>query len=168
MQASIEAEIASEQAIEGAARWLPKIKHEIKLLDDIEAGAREATPDYVNGIKNNIEGLKAELADAKARGAEKANVIVEYDGGEVLDIDNISNGGKTWTEVKSKNSFGLKSSSWTIEVLPKAQNMLIAAKEKGVTDLRFSFPKGVSPEVAAALESMGFTVEGQRISTQGK
>ncbi|MBK9647881.1 MAG: hypothetical protein IPO67_22460 [Deltaproteobacteria bacterium] len=59
VQASIEAEIASEQAIEGAARWLPKIKHEIKLLDDIEAGAHEATPDYVNGItRTTSKGLR--------------------------------------------------------------------------------------------------------------
>ncbi|MBK9647880.1 MAG: hypothetical protein IPO67_22455 [Deltaproteobacteria bacterium] len=70
--------------------------------------------------------------------------------------------------MKNKEPFASRSSSWTEEVPLKAQKMLIAAKEKGVTDLRFSFPKGVSPEVAAALEAMGFTVDGPRISTQGK
>lgn len=120
----------------------------------------EATPETVQSIRNNVRGLEGELNDALARKAEQVNVDVEYGNGKTLDIDSISNGGRTWTEIKVKEPFTTASKTWAEEILPKAQKMVEAGREHGVSDLRFSFPRGVDASVKAALESMGFTVEG--------
>jgi hypothetical protein len=149
-----------QSALQGRERWRPRIRAEIQRLTDIEAGRIEATPETVQSIRNNVRGLEGELNEALARNAEQVNVDVEYGNGKTLDIDSISNGGRTWTEIKVKEPFTTASKTWAEEILPKAQKMIEAGREHGVSDLRFSFPRGVDPSVKAALEGMGFTVEG--------
>jgi hypothetical protein len=45
--------------------------------------------------------------------------------------------------------------------------MIDAGSELGISDLRFSFPRGVDPSVKAALEDMGLTVEGPIVRVHG-
>lgn len=149
-----------QSVLQGRERWRPRIRAEIQRLTDIEAGRTEATPETVQSIRNNVRGLEGELNDALARNAEQVNVDVKYGNGKTLDIDSISNSGRTWTEIKVKEPFTTASKTWAGEILPKAQKMVEAGREHGVSDLRFSFPRGVDASVKAALESMGFTVEG--------
>jgi hypothetical protein len=149
-----------QSALQGGERWRPRIRAEIQRLTDIEAGRIEATPETVQSIRNNVRGLEGELSHALAHNAEQVNVDVEYGNGKTLDIDSTSNGGRTWTEIKVKEPFTTASKTWAEEILPKAQKMVEAGREHGVSDLRFSFPRGVDASVKAALESMGFTVEG--------
>jgi len=148
----------------GSASWLPKVRTELKHLQKIQDGKREADEDFVRGIRNNLEGIAAEHADAEKMGdGTLVNNDITYSGG-TLDIDNISADQKTWSEVKNKEPFGLGSSNWSDEIEPKAKKMKQAASEAPYKDtvetLRFSFPKGVSSEVKAALEAMGFVVDG--------
>jgi hypothetical protein len=149
-----------QSALQGRERWRPRIRAEIQRLTDIEAGRIEATPETVQSIRNNVRGLEGELNEALAHNAEQVNVDVEYGNGKTLDIDSISNGARTWTEIKVKEPFTTASKTWAEEILPKAQKMIEAGREHGVSDLRFSFPRGVDPSVKVALEGMGFTVEG--------
>jgi len=143
--------------IPGLVEWLKRLNHEMSLLQDMSSGQTAADPKQVQGVRNNIEGIRAEFEDAVKRGADRANVPITYTDEKgkprKLDIDNVKEG-KTWTEVKNKNPFTIASQDWTGEVKPKAEKMLVAARQNGITDIRFSFPKGVDPSVKTALEAM--------------
>lgn len=157
----------------GAQIWVAKLRTEAKLVTQLQQGGREATPEVVNGIRNNVGGVRAELESAERAGrGALVNNDVFYDASESaapaapskLDIDVISPDGTTWIEVKNKEPFGLESSNWSDEIQPKAQKMLeasqVAPHKSVVTKLVFDFPKGVSAEVRGALMQLGFEVRG--------
>lgn len=147
--------------ISGSEGWLRRLRPELSRLQKMTSGQAEASSSEVQSVRNNIEGIRHEMLDAQGRGADtRANVDITYGNNQKLDIDNISNQGQTWTEVKAKEPFTTGSSNWSEEIKPKAEKMLQAGAEHGVTDLRFSFPKGVDPSIKTELEAMGFTVEG--------
>jgi len=157
----------------GAQLWVAKLRTEAKLVAQLRAGEREATPAVVNGIGNNIGGVRAELESAEREGnGALVNNDLFYDASgkqsvdapSKLDIDVISPDGSTWIEVKNKEPFGLGSSNWRDEIKPKADKMLEASKVPPyagvVTELVFDFPKGVSADVHGALTALGFQVRG--------
>ncbi len=94
--------------------------------------------------------------------ASAVNVKVRFSGGEV-GVDNINKAKDTWSEVKSKVPFSTGDPAWLDEVRPQAERLLAAAAEHGIAHVRYSFPKGVSTDVAQALEGMGMRVDGRRV-----
>ncbi len=165
--AEIEQYVSSGRAAEGAGRWMDKLRGEAAQLNELESGRLATTSARTDGLRNNVDAIRAELVDAKRQDARSVEQIFKFGDGELIEIDNVNRGGDVWSEVKNKKPFGLRSSAWRGEVLPQARNMLRAAKEHGIPTVRMAFPRGVTQEVANELEAMGIMVDGRRVAFAG-
>lgn len=96
-----------------------------------------------------------------------------------VEVDVVSDGGRTWTERKAVEPFGLDSTNWkgdgstqglsrqAEELLHAAsQNPVIINGEAVVPRVVVEFPQGVSQEVADALSAMGVEVRGAIVYPQ--
>ncbi|MDZ4800013.1 MAG: DUF4157 domain-containing protein [Bryobacteraceae bacterium] len=149
---------AEASGVPGWPRWVKRLNDTQKALRPLLNGEAEASALRLSGSQNSVKGIRPEIADALSRKAEIANHQIKYDkdgASHDLDIDNVSGGGKVWTEVKEDKPFTTGSQGlWAKGIYPKVQKMLIAAPQHGVTDIVVSFRAGVDPGVKAALEAM--------------
>jgi hypothetical protein len=156
----------------GAGKLRADVNDVVRVLDEMLSGQREATPDAVQGERNNLNGIEAEFQDARAEpGRPSVGRRFPLDGREeAVEVDVVSQDGLRWTETKNVEPFGLESTNWTGKagkqgMQTQAQEMTRAAQQNPVDgqppQVIWSFPKGVSVEVAAALRAMGITVRGQ-------
>lgn len=166
----------------GCQQWVAKIAKEQRTLADMLRGKRGCNAAVLEGVENNLNGVQAELQAAAKSGKDSfVNNDIKYGGSasaaassssakdskNSLDIDVISADQQEWIEVKNKKPFGTGSKNWTEEVLPKAEKMLLAAKEYGIKKLTFDFPQGVDRTVADELTRMGFNVIGKVVEYGG-
>jgi hypothetical protein len=172
LRTEIEAFRAANPKVTGIASRLAALDGEIGRLNGMLQGRIEATPDGVQGTRNNIGGIEAEL-----RTAQKANTVTglgtkfSLDGvANKVEVDVVADNGETWIDTKNVPPFGLESSDWvggtgkqglrtqaTEMVRAAGQNPLPSGKTPRVV---FDFPKGVSAEVAAELQKIGARARG--------
>jgi hypothetical protein len=136
-------------------------------LERILRGDVEATTETIRSIRGNVEGIRAEFEVASgASGVTRVGQAFPLDGIEgKVDVDVIADQGRTWIESKSTEPFGLESKGWA-GLKSQAADLLEAATQNPVggkpPKVVINFRKGVSWEVANALEQMGVEVRGNR------
>lgn len=157
--------------VTGLSERIKALDGEIDGFDQMLDGRLEATPESVTGREANVDGIADEFAVTRRTG-QVTGVSRKFplDGGATeVEVDTVGDGGKLWVETKSTKTFGLQSSDWVGKpgkqgLRLQAEELLRAARQNPVDGepprVRFEFPKGVSPEVKAALEAMGAEVGG--------
>jgi hypothetical protein len=171
LQSEIQAYRDANPEVEGISEMLKAVKGEVNRLNDMLAGKIEATPEGVQGTRNNINGAEAEFRNAQAEtGVTGVNRKFSLDGEpNKVEVDVVSDKGHTWIDSKRVEPFGLESSDWVGKpgkqgLRVQAQEMLRAASQNPVNGVPpkvvFDFPLGVSREVAKALRTMGIEVRG--------
>jgi hypothetical protein len=140
-------------------------------LARLDHGEVEATNQAVQDVRSNIEGVEAQFQAAQA---EKGVVGVgkeKQGGGKTADVDVEAGNGSRWVEVKNTEPFGLESSDWVgkpgkqglsaqVDKLIGVSRDPANAVDGKPPEIVVRFPKGVSPEVAAALRAKGVKVIG--------
>ncbi len=138
-------------------------------LSKLESGANEATPARTQGVRSNLNGVEGELDVALSEPGVTGTNRQVTGNGEATEVDVVSREGRQWNEVKNKGPFGLESSDWTdpkhgLDVQSKRLNNVAAdpanAVEGAPPKVVVHFPRGVTPEVKAALEARGIEVRG--------
>jgi len=143
----------------------------------------QTTPERISGARNNVRGVEAEMRAAQGEtdvtGLGRSFPLDGRPG--AVDVDVVSNGGRRWVEVKNTRPFGLESSDWlgnpsagqqglrtqAAELLRAASQNPLGGPGGPTPEVVVQFPRGVTPEVAAALEAMGVGVEGPRVAFSG-
>ena len=163
--------------VKGIGEWFKRVNGEIKNLNAMEHGTKEAIPEQIEGSLNNFKGVEAELRYAeKQPGVISVNDEFQYtdDLGEVkdTDVDVVADNGNTWIDNKNVKPFGLESSTWKGHgnkqgLKKQAEKLLITAQQNphnGKTPrVVIEFPEGVNREVAQELQDMGVVVRGNII-----
>lgn len=175
LQSEIQAFRDANPQVKGISEMLKAIKGEINRLDGMLAGKTEATPEGVQGTRNNINGVEGEFRSMQKEVAVTGvNRKFSLDGrADAVEVDVVADNGRRWIDVKRVEPFGLESSDWVGSsgkqgLKLQAQEMLRSASQNpvdGVTPtVVFDFPLGVSREVAGALRGMGIEVRGNIIN----
>ncbi len=176
LKAQVEGFRDANPDVAGVAEMLKAVKGELSVLEKLETGAKEATPERITGSKANLDAIQAELNTAMAEHGV-TGVNQQFSGelnGEtgLVEVDVISEHGTRWTEVKNTEPFSTESNAWkggsgkqglelqALELLEMAKQHPV---EGTVPDVVVEFPKGVGADVAAALEGMGIEVVGERV-----
>lgn len=148
------------------ARLLERIKDQQTYLQKLLSGAKETRPEDIAGLQGNIDGLVGELKSAQ--GAVDVNGVEQkfpLDQGSV-EVDVVADKGSTWIESKNVNPFGKGSTNWA-PLEAQVNALLEAAKQNPCNGapprVVVQFWRGVSLEVAEALEAMGAEVWGERV-----
>ncbi|NDY73278.1 hypothetical protein DO021_21965 [Desulfobacter hydrogenophilus] len=175
--------------IEGTDRLIDRLNQMIdgplrRMTGDERGHAPDvATPERVQGARNNIESIRAEWRAAQeATGVEAVSRDVPYTneaGTQThVDVDVVAENGRTWIEVKNKAPFGLRHPEtaprhrgalhrgW-IDLANQVRRLQRAARQNQVDGqpprIRVRFPKGVSFGVRTMLRIMGVEVEAARV-----
>ena len=152
-------------------KWLKAIDGEIANLDRMLDGKVEATPERVEGSANNLNGVEGELEVAeKATGVTGVSQTFPLDGTGKVEVDVVTDEGKTWIDSKRVKPFGTESADWKggpgkqgLET--QARELVRAASQNPLPDgtipkVVIEFPLGVSDAVAAELAKLGVEVRG--------
>ncbi|WP_285685541.1 DUF4157 domain-containing protein [Actinoplanes sp. NBRC 103695] len=176
-QALLDEMVAFREAhpeIPGMAERIKALEAEIEGLNRMLDGRVEASPEQVTSKRSNSDGIRDEFAEAReASGLTGVSRKFPLDGRpDAVEVDVVSDGGRTWTDVKSTEPFTTESNAWTGKeghqgLRVQAEEMLRAAQQSPVgaaaPKVRFKFTKGVTRDVRAALEAMGVEVAGPTV-----
>ncbi|MEV4757366.1 hypothetical protein AB0J86_19925, partial [Micromonospora sp. NPDC049559] len=160
---------SAHSSVRGTDRWLSGLQSEREALE------REKSTDNAASMEGRlaqhlraIRGIdsEVELAEISREVVEVAMPVAR--GKAKSDVDVVTEGGRVWKDAKDYNLFGLNSYNWTSHLRPQALRQLDIAGDPaysngGPPQLVYWFRRGVTPEVANALEQMGIRVEGERI-----
>lgn len=160
--------------IPGMAERIKALEAEIEGLNRMLDGRVEASPEQVTSKRSNMDGIRDEFTEARgAAGLTGVSRKFPLDGRpDAVEVDVVSDGGRTWTDVKSTEPFTTESNAWTGKeghqgLKVQAEEMLRAAQQNpasgGPPKVRFKFTKGVTRDVRAALEAMGVEVAGPTV-----
>jgi hypothetical protein len=144
------------------------------VLNDMEAGKTEATPERIEGFENNLKGVAGEFDSAKV--APPGTRFGEKRQGR--EIDQITPDGTRWVNDKTDNLFGVNDPR-VADLVAQAKATIKAARvpaeavpvpggSSGATmapEVEFHFKNGVTPEVAARLRTV--EVDGQHLIVTG-
>ncbi len=158
--------------ISGTNSWMRAIEGELTVIERMRTGRSEATLERVQGVENNINGLRGELIIARSsRGVTGVGQRFSLDGvRNKVEIDVVRNDGRTWVESKTTQPFSTESPSWTggrsgegmqlqaIEMVRSAsQNPINGVAPRVV----WEFHNGLTRSVANALRSIGVEPRGR-------
>ena len=158
---------AQHPDVAGLRRLIKDIEGEQAGLTKRLNGQEKTTIANIDGLRGNLDGLRAELDTAMAE-ADVTGLSQRFtlDGKpKAVDVDVVADNGRRWVESKSVEPFGKQSSTWTkmndqiIKLLRAADQNPVDGQPPQVV-VRFS--KGVSWQVANALEQLGVEVIGDR------
>ena len=182
-------ELRQSPEIEGTDRLIDRLNQMIdgplrRMTGDNRGHAPDvATPERVQGARNNIEAIRAEWRAAQeTTGVEAVSRDVPYtnEAGTRthVDVDVVAENGRTWIEVKNKAPFGLRHPEagprhsgtlhvdW-IDLANQVRRLQRAARQNPVDGqpprIRVRFPRGVSFGVRTMLRIMGVEVEAARV-----
>jgi hypothetical protein len=159
--------------VRGVAEMRKGVRGEIEVLRKMSDGRLKATRARVEGSRRGLNGIEAELRAAlRAKEVTGVNRKFSLDGRpDAVEVDVVSNRGRTWIEVKDVEPFGLESNNWkggngkqglraqAQKLLRSAQQNPVEVDGQSVTpEVRIEFHRGVSAEVAAELRSIGLQV----------
>jgi len=175
-RAELQALKASRPNLKGVDRLLSNLGREEGILHLMEDGKLAADMDAsgrpnVRGLKNNIEGIRAELRGAQ--GDPNATELgPEFDlNGKKIEIDRVTNGGETWVDVKNYKPFD-KGSGNMPKLVDQARQALQLAEANPVgspphpPELVWEFPRGVTRSVKGELEAID--VNGRHVRVTGQ
>jgi hypothetical protein len=125
----------------------------------------------VRGLKNNVDGIRAELRGAQ-NDPNATEIGPKFDlNGKKIEMDRVTNNGETWVDVKNYAPFDKGSAN-----LPKLETEARQALELAETnkvgnpphppELVWEFPRGVTRGLKAALEAI--EVNGRHVRVVGK
>ncbi len=101
----IEAFRASHPEVKGIRDFLSRTKGERDVLNEMLRKGTEATAKGVGGVRNNLEGLEAELHTAiEAEGVTRVSYKLKRGTAE-SEIDVVADGGRTWLDSKNTNPY---------------------------------------------------------------
>ena len=167
--------------IKGINEWFDRIDGELKNLNQMQRGQKEAIPEKIQGYMNNFNGVEAEFRYAqKQPGVIGVGQKMTLDGiPKKVDVDVVADNGKTWIDNKNVKPFGLESSTWKGEIKDnvekgglkkQAERQLRAAQQNPVDGVPpkvvIEFPQGVTREVVEELQKMGVEVRGNIVDIQ--
>ena len=164
--------VTFREKIPGMPDRIKSLDGEIEGLNRMLDGRLEATAEQVTSKRSNLDGIRDEFTEARqASGVTGVSRKFSLDGRpDAVEVDVVSDGGRTWTDVKSTEPFGTESNAWTGKdghqgLKVQAEEMVRSAGQNKLPDgttpkVRFKFTKGVTPEVRAGLEGMGIEVAG--------
>ena len=175
-RAELQALKASRPNLKGVDRLLKSLSSEERILTRMETGDLAADMDAsgranVRGLKNNVDGIRAELLDAQSD-PNATELAPEFDlNGKKIEIDRITNNGETWVDVKNYAPFD-KGSSNMPKLVDQARQALELAEAHPVgspphpPELVWQFPRGVTRSVKGTLEAID--VNGRHVRITGK
>ncbi len=174
-RAALEALKAERPTLTGVDRLLSRLAQEEGMLNRMESGELPADMDAagrpnVRGLKNNIDSIRAELRGAQ-NDPNATELGPKFDlGGKKIEIDRVTNNGKTWIDVKNYAPFD-KGSANLPKLEAQARQTLELADANKVgnppqpPELVWEFPRGVTRSVKAALEAI--SVNGRHVRVVG-
>ena len=168
----VEAYRSANPEVQGANEMMRAVRGELRRLQRMQRGEIEATPEGVQGTRNNLNGVEAELNTARGQTAVTGvNRKFSLDGvPDKVEVDVVADQGRLWIDSKRVEPFSLESSDWVggagkQGLRQQASEMLRSARQNPVDGatprVRFEFPLGVTRAVARALRRMGIEVGGE-------
>jgi hypothetical protein len=100
----------AERGVKGMGDLKKDVNGEIRVIDGLKRDGMKATPERIDGVKANLDGVEGNL-----RTASEATDVTQFGGkfktasGETKDVDVIADGGRTWIESKAEKPFGADS-----------------------------------------------------------
>ena len=159
---------SAHAGVRGTDRWLGALRSERAALDDQKSGKVATGTDKIGQHARAVRGIdsEVELAEVSRDVVEVAMPVAR--GKAKSDVDVVTDGGRTWKDAKDYALFGIDSYNWTHHLKRQAERQLDISRDPaysqgGPPQLVYWFRRGVTPEVAAALEDLGVRVEGDRV-----
>ncbi|ATL87558.1 hypothetical protein SMALA_7341 [Streptomyces malaysiensis subsp. malaysiensis] len=161
---------SAHSAVRGTDRWLKALRSERGPLEKQKSGQENTSEGKIQQHEKSIRGVdsEVELAEQSRDVVEVAMPVARNKAKS--DVDVVTDGGRTWKDAKDYNLFGVESYNWTSHLRPQAARQLDIAGDPAYAQdgspprLVYWFRRGVTPEVAEALEQMTIGVEGERES----
>jgi hypothetical protein len=175
-RAELEALKAERPALKGVDRLLGRLSQEEGILNRMESGEIPADMDAsgrpnVRGLKNNIDSIRAELRGAQ-NDPNATEIGPKFDlNGKKIEIDRVTNNGKTWVDVKNYAPFDEGSANMPKLEAQARQGLELADANKVGNPphppaVVWEFPRGVTRSVKAALEAIEFNGRHVRVVGQ--
>jgi len=173
LRADLTAFSEQQPEVHGISKLLRRLEADLRLVNLIIDGEEEPNSSRLQGLKNNIDGLNAELLTAKqapgviAVGKRFYTPEVSSKG---VEVDVVAQNGCLWIEVKKHHSFSTGSKMWEGKrgrskgVLQQAREVLAAAKDPShiinwqEPKVVFRFIGSVDISVRSELENLGVVV----------
>lgn len=159
--------------VSGTNKLLRRLESELRLVKMILAGEEEPTESRLQGLKNNVDGIRAELLtatqapDVVALGKRFYSPLVSERG---VEVDVVASNGSVWIEVKKHHSFSTGSRHWGCRkgrskgILQQAKEMVTVSRDPSNVifwqspQVVFRFIGNVDNSVRNELEELGIIV----------
>jgi hypothetical protein len=171
LRGAIDRYAASHPEVRGVNEWIDMVEGQLKVLDELRSGKKKQKPDSLAGVSRALTGLEAAVREAeKTPGVVAVEQKFWIDAKNYIKVDLVTDGGRTWIEVKAEAPFGMRSGK-RADIKDQAGRYVAAAKLHKVEGkpprVVFRFPRGVNPEFAQELRGLSNEKEGFAVEVEG-